>query len=93
VGFSLFSIGFSHAIFNAINNFGMLETYMNAAGEMIAYSELETEEQGGNGVPDDWPSIKGMSGSRSLTLHIRLSSDSFSRMSLSRLTVASDSVS
>ncbi|KAB8215049.1 P-loop containing nucleoside triphosphate hydrolase protein [Aspergillus novoparasiticus] len=57
VGFSLtFSMGFSQAIFKAINTFGMLETYMNAAGGVVAYSELNTEDQGGNEVPDDWPS-------------------------------------
>lgn len=57
VGFSLtFSMGFSQAIFKAVNNFGILETYMDAAGGIIRYTELETEEQGGNEVTEDWPS-------------------------------------
>ncbi|PWY70500.1 P-loop containing nucleoside triphosphate hydrolase protein [Aspergillus heteromorphus CBS 117.55] len=57
VGFSLsFSMGFSRAVFLGINNLGMLETYMGAAGNMIAYSELEPERQDGEEVPKDWPS-------------------------------------
>lgn len=66
VGFSLtFSAGFSQAIFNAVNNFGMLETYMDAAGAVIRYSELETEDQDGNEASEDWPSkgeveVKGL---------------------------------
>jgi ABC-type multidrug transport system fused ATPase/permease subunit len=66
VGFSLtFSAGFSQAIFNAVNNFGMLETYMDAAGAVIGYSELETEDQDGNEASEDWPSkgeveVKGL---------------------------------
>lgn len=56
VGFSLtFSMGFSQAIFKAVNSFGILETYMNATGSVIGYTELETEEQGGNEVTEDWP--------------------------------------
>ncbi|RAL02325.1 P-loop containing nucleoside triphosphate hydrolase protein [Aspergillus ibericus CBS 121593] len=57
IGFSLsFSMGFSQAVFQAINTFGMLETYMNAAGNIIAYSEMEPENQGGQEAPDNWPS-------------------------------------
>lgn len=57
VGFSLtFSMGFSQAIFKAVNNYGMLETFMDAAGAVIEYTELETEEQSGNEVPQKWPS-------------------------------------
>ncbi|KAJ5607281.1 hypothetical protein N7537_003900 [Penicillium hordei] len=57
VGFSLtFSMGFSHATFTAVNNFGMLESYMNAAMGIISYSKLKAEEQGGNEVPTNWPS-------------------------------------
>ncbi|KAJ5152555.1 uncharacterized protein N7482_009033 [Penicillium canariense] len=57
VGFSLtFSMGFSHATFTAVNNFGMLESYMNAAIGIISYSKLKAEEQGGNEVPANWPS-------------------------------------
>lgn len=57
VGFSLtFSMGFSHATFTAVNNFGMLESYKNAAMGIISYSKLKAEEQGGNEVPTNWPS-------------------------------------
>ena len=56
VGFALtFSMGFSHAIFQAVNSFGILETYMDAAGSVIGYTKLETEDQGGEEVPEDWP--------------------------------------
>ncbi len=56
VGFSLpFSMGFSQAIFKAVNSFGILETCMDATGSVIGYTELETEEQGGNEVAEDWP--------------------------------------
>ncbi|RFU32967.1 hypothetical protein B7463_g3371, partial [Scytalidium lignicola] len=55
-GFCLtFSMGFSRAIFKAINNFGILETCMDAAGEVIGLTELEIEDQGGNQVSEDWP--------------------------------------
>jgi ABC-type multidrug transport system fused ATPase/permease subunit len=57
VGFSLtFSTGLSQAIFKAVNNFGILETYMNSVGAIIGYTELEAEDQGGNEAPEDWPS-------------------------------------
>lgn len=57
VGFShTFSMGFSQAIFKAVNKFGHLETAMDAAGAITEYVELETEEQGGIEVPKDWPS-------------------------------------
>lgn len=57
LGFSLtFSMGFSTAIFNAVSSFGTLETYMGAAGTLIQHTELETEDQGGIEVPEDWPS-------------------------------------
>ncbi|KAF5855312.1 hypothetical protein ETB97_009446 [Aspergillus alliaceus] len=57
VGFSLtFCMGLSGALFKAVNAFGQLETYMGAAGAMTAYTELQTEDQGGTNVPGDWPS-------------------------------------
>lgn len=79
VGFSLtFSMGFAHATFTAVNNFGMLETYMNAGVGIISYSKLKAEEQGGNEVPTDWPSrgeveVKGLSISYSPDLPLVLS--------------------
>jgi ABC-type bacteriocin/lantibiotic exporter with double-glycine peptidase domain len=66
VGFSFkFSMGFSQAIFKAVNNFGILESYMNATGAIIGYTELQTEKQGSNEVSEDWPSkgeveVKGL---------------------------------
>jgi ABC-type multidrug transport system fused ATPase/permease subunit len=78
VGFSLtFSMGFSQVIFKAVNNFGILETYMDATGAIIGYSELETEEQGGNEVSEDWPSkgeveVKGLDVSYSADLPLVL---------------------
>jgi ABC-type bacteriocin/lantibiotic exporter with double-glycine peptidase domain len=46
VGFSFkFSMGFSQAIFKAVNNFGILESYMNATGAIIGYTELQTENK------------------------------------------------
>lgn len=57
LGFSLtFSMGFSSAIFKAVDKFGSLETYMDATGAVIKYTELKMEDQGGNEVPKDWPS-------------------------------------
>ena len=57
LGFSLtFATGFSSAIFKAVDKFGALETFMDATGEVIDYTKLETEDQGGNEVPKDWPS-------------------------------------
>lgn len=57
IGFSLtFSMGLSQAIFKAVNNFGIMETYMDSVGAIIGYSELETEDQGGIEPPEDWPS-------------------------------------
>ncbi|KAJ5549172.1 hypothetical protein N7513_006406 [Penicillium frequentans] len=57
IGFSLtFSMGFAHASFTAVNNFGLLEGLINAAVGIISYSKLETERQDGNEVPIDWPS-------------------------------------
>lgn len=57
IGFSLtFSMGFSRAIFKAVNSFGSLETYIDAAGAMIRYTQLNTEDQGGIEISEDWPS-------------------------------------
>lgn len=57
IGYCLsYSMQFSQAMFKAINNFGMLETYMNSAGNIIAYTELEPEKQGGREAPNNWPS-------------------------------------
>ncbi|KAJ5928883.1 hypothetical protein N7466_007839 [Penicillium verhagenii] len=84
VGFSLtFSMGFSHATFTAVNNFGMLENYMNAAVGIISYSKLKGEEQDGNDVPTTWPSrgeveVKGLSVSYSPNLPLVLKDISFS---------------
>ncbi|KGO48184.1 ABC transporter, integral membrane type 1 [Penicillium expansum] len=84
VGFSLtFSMGFSHATFTAVNNFGMLESYMNAAVGIISYSRLKAEWQGGDEVPATWPSqgqveVKGLSVSYSPDLPLVLKDISFS---------------
>ncbi|KAJ5923278.1 hypothetical protein N7454_008523 [Penicillium verhagenii] len=84
VGFSLtFSMGFSHATFTAVNNFGMLENYMNAAVGIISYSKLKGEDQDGNDVPTTWPSrgeveVKGLSVSYSPELPLVLKDISFS---------------
>ena len=57
VGFSLtFSMGFSKAIFKAIDKFATLESYMNSTAALIKFTELETEDQGGDEVAEDWPS-------------------------------------
>ncbi|KAI0126965.1 ABC multidrug transporter [Xylariales sp. AK1849] len=83
MGFCLtFSMGLSQAIFKAVNNFGMLETYMNAAGSVVRYTELQTEPQGGAVVPSDWPSkgeveVKGLSIAYSIDLPLVLKDVSF----------------
>ncbi|KAI9745397.1 MAG: hypothetical protein M1818_000931 [Claussenomyces sp. TS43310] len=83
VGFSLtFSMRFSQAIFKAVNNFGILESYIGAAGSIIRYTELETEEQGGNEVSEDWPSkgeveVKGLKAAYSADLPLVLKDVSF----------------
>ncbi|GKZ34708.1 hypothetical protein AbraIFM66950_005060 [Aspergillus brasiliensis] len=57
IGYCLsYSMEFSQAMFKAINNFGMLETYINSARNIIAYTELEPEKQGGREAPSNWPS-------------------------------------
>lgn len=57
VGFSLtFSMGLTGTLFKAVNAFGQLETYMDAAGAVTAYTSLQTEDQGGMEVAEDWPS-------------------------------------
>lgn len=61
VGFSLkFSMGLCGTLFKAVNAFGQLETFMDAAGAITAYSSLQTEDQGGIEVPEDWPSRGGV---------------------------------
>ncbi|KAJ5273160.1 P-loop containing nucleoside triphosphate hydrolase protein [Penicillium angulare] len=56
MGFTLtFSMGLANACYTAVNNFGMLETYMNAASGVVSYSNLEPEPQGGKS-PAEWPS-------------------------------------
>ena len=56
LGFSIsFSMGFSKAIFSAVNEFGILETCMDSADTIIRYSEIEPEDQGGAEVSHDWP--------------------------------------
>ncbi|KAJ5087568.1 hypothetical protein N7456_011184 [Penicillium angulare] len=56
MGFTLtFSMGLSKACFTAVNTFGMLETYMNAASGIVSYSKLKPEPQGGD-APAEWPS-------------------------------------
>ncbi|RAH51920.1 P-loop containing nucleoside triphosphate hydrolase protein [Aspergillus piperis CBS 112811] len=58
IGYCLsYSVQLSQAMFKAINNYGMLETYMNSAGNIIAYTELEPEKQGGREAPNNWPSL------------------------------------
>lgn len=57
LGFALtFSMGFSSATFKAVGKFGTLETLVDATGAVIDYTKLQTEDQGGNEVPQDWPS-------------------------------------
>ncbi|PCH08546.1 ABC transporter, integral membrane type 1 [Penicillium occitanis (nom. inval.)] len=83
MGFSLtFSMGFAHASFTAVNNFGMLESYMNAAAGIISYTQLNPEDQSGNDVPADWPSrgeikIKGLNVAYSADLPLVLKDISF----------------
>ncbi|KAJ5758762.1 hypothetical protein N7520_005918 [Penicillium odoratum] len=50
-----FSMGFSKASFDAANSFGMLERYTGYASNIVAYTELATERQGGIEVTPDWP--------------------------------------
>ena len=83
VGFSLtFSMGFSQAIFKAVNSFGILESYMDATGAITGYTELQTEIQGGNGVSEYWPSkgeveVKGLDVAYSADLPLVLKDVSF----------------
>lgn len=50
-----FASGFSAAINNAVSEIGMLEGYMNSTKEILDYTELVTEDQGGIDVPESWP--------------------------------------
>ncbi len=74
LGFTLtFSMGFSQAIFKAVNTFGILESEMDAAEAMMRYAALEIEDQGGDNVPEDWPSkgtveVKGLGAKYSANL-------------------------
>jgi len=83
VGFALtFSMGFSRAIFKAVNNFGILERAMDATGSVIEYTELETEDQGGNDVAENWPpsgkvEVKGLQVAYSADLPLVLTNVSF----------------
>jgi ABC-type multidrug transport system fused ATPase/permease subunit len=83
IGISLtFSMGFAHASFTAINNFGLLESAMNAVVGIISYTKLETEKQDGNEPPRDWPSqgeiqVKGLSVAYSPDLPLVLEDVSF----------------
>jgi ABC-type multidrug transport system fused ATPase/permease subunit len=91
IGFCLtFSMGFSQAIFKAVNNFGMLETSMDAVGAMVQYTELETEDQGGNDVPKDWPAqgrveVNGLEVAYSASLPLVLKDVSFTIQSGQRI--------
>jgi len=82
-GFSLtFSMGFSKPIFKAVNSFGFLESDMNSVGAMIQFTELETENQGGNEVAENWPSqgkieVKGLDIAYSADLPLVLKGVSF----------------
>ncbi|KAJ5784827.1 uncharacterized protein N7503_010039 [Penicillium pulvis] len=84
VGFTLtFSMGFSKATFNAANSFGMLERYMGSASNIVSYSELITERQGGSEVAADWPphgqvKVEGLSVAYSSSLPLVLKDISFS---------------
>jgi ABC-type multidrug transport system fused ATPase/permease subunit len=51
-----FTMSFSTAMTHAVNFWGTLESYMDAAEAVMGYNELETEDQGGIEVPEDWPS-------------------------------------
>ncbi|KAH8807261.1 ABC multidrug transporter [Xylogone sp. PMI_703] len=83
VGFSLtFSLRFSQATFKAVNNWGALETYMDAVGSIIRYSELEIEEQSGKDAAEDWPlkgevHVKGLSVAYSADLPLVLEDVNF----------------
>jgi ABC-type multidrug transport system fused ATPase/permease subunit len=94
MGFTLtFSMGLSQAIFKAVNNFGMLESYMDAAGALIAYSELETENQGGTDLSKTqpaWPStgevtVKNLDVAYSADLPLVLKNVTFTVQAGSRL--------
>ena len=84
IGFSLtFSMGFAHASFTAVNNFGLLEGIINAAVGIISYSKLQTERQDGDDVPIGWPSrgdveVKDLSVAYSPDLPLVLKDISFS---------------
>ncbi|KAJ5671236.1 hypothetical protein N7507_000363 [Penicillium longicatenatum] len=84
MGFALtFSMGFSKATFNAANSFGMLERYMGSAGNIVAYSKLSTEPQGGIEVTADWPphgqvEVKGLNVAYSSSLPLVLKNITFS---------------
>ncbi|OJJ42630.1 hypothetical protein ASPZODRAFT_76575 [Penicilliopsis zonata CBS 506.65] len=68
LGFALaFSSAFSGTLFTAANGFGQLETFMGGASGVVAYSQLETEDQGGLDAPPNWPS-KGELQARGLTV-------------------------
>lgn len=55
-GFTLsFALDFSINMLMAIRNYANLELDMNAAERVIEYSELETEDQGGQEPPAAWP--------------------------------------
>ena len=83
VGFALtFSMGFSRAIFQAVNNFAILESHMDATSSIIRYAELSTEDQGGDFAPENWPSkgeisIKNLDVTYSANLPLVLKNISF----------------
>ncbi|RBQ89932.1 hypothetical protein VDGD_01026 [Verticillium dahliae] len=55
-GFTLsFALDFSESVLWAIRNYASIELDMNAAERVVEYSELPTEEQGGEEPPAMWP--------------------------------------
>lgn len=57
IGFSLTFFGqLYRALFNVINQFGHLDSFMDAVAAVVGFAELETERLDGDAVPADWPS-------------------------------------
>ncbi|CRK11039.1 hypothetical protein BN1723_009246 [Verticillium longisporum] len=55
-GFTLsFALDFSESVLWAIRNYASIELDMNAAERVVEYSELPTEDQGGEEPPAMWP--------------------------------------
>lgn len=56
IGFSLTFFGqLYRALFNVVNQFGHLDSFMDAVAAVVGLAELETERLDGDAVPADWP--------------------------------------